>query len=104
MVAVIRFVLERDGYFVLTAQDGEETLELARKFPSVIHCSLTDIKMPRMDGLTLRDHLTKERPGIKVLLMSAQVHPPDERCFLKKPFDIGVLKGRVCQLLISPEV
>lgn len=104
LLIVIRLVLEDDGYLVLTAQDGDEALELARTFPGVIHCSVTDIRMPKTDGFALREHLMKERPGIKVLLMSAEVHLSNEGCFLRKPFVMNVLKERVRQLMTSPAI
>ena len=90
---------------MLTAQNGREALEVARRFTGVIHCSLTDVRMPKMDGLALAEKLRNERPGIKVLLTSSShLDQLDERCFLQKPFDIGVLRERLRQFLASPAV
>ena len=97
---LVRMTLEEAGFFVLTASDGEQALKLSRSFPGVIHVLVSDILMPRMDGLALREQILRDRPGIRVLLMSGQT---DERCgdaaVLPKPFTLDVLKERVRELL-----
>jgi DNA-binding NtrC family response regulator len=100
---IARIALENDGDFVLTAQNGEQALEVSRRFPGRIHAVVSDVMMPKMDGLRLREHIITERPATNVLLMSGNVEAPPEGCpFLAKPFQIGVLKERVRQLLASP--
>jgi two-component system, chemotaxis family, sensor kinase CheA len=47
----IRAYLESDGYTVLTAADGQEALELLLTNYQRVSLVLTDIEMPRMDGL-----------------------------------------------------
>ena len=61
--------LERAGYRVQGAADGEEALALARAedFELVI----TDIRMPRLDGIALLKHLIAERPETLVLITTA---------------------------------
>jgi len=51
MRQMVRFTLEGAGYTVLQASDGVEALELARSKGADL--VLTDVNMPRMDGLTL---------------------------------------------------
>ena len=51
MRQMVRFTLEGAGYKVVQAADGIEALELARKSPADL--VLTDVNMPRMDGLQL---------------------------------------------------
>src|ERR1700687_2217614 len=65
-----RIALEKEGYFVLSACDGEEALIISRAYAGLIHMLLSDIKMPGMDGLELREQILVERPGIKIMLMS----------------------------------
>jgi CheY-like chemotaxis protein len=99
---VARIVLELEGYFILTAGNGEEALEISRQYPGIIHAILSDVQMPRMDGLELRDRILTERSGIKVLLMSGYMTATAENIqFLQKPFGPTVLKGRIQQLLAS---
>src|SRR5215208_726823 len=70
---VVRIVLEGQGYFILAANDGQEALTISRQYPGIIHALLSDVKMPKMDGLQLRETILRERPGIKVLLMSGHI-------------------------------
>ena len=97
---ICRIALEAEGYFILTADDGEEALVVSRRYPGMIHALVSDIKMPNMDGLQLRKTILVERPTIKVLLISGAVGRTLENIpFLQKPFDILTLKQRVRQLL-----
>ena len=98
---VARITLEADGYFILAAHDGEEALHISRKFPGAIHAVLSDVMMPKMDGLQLRERILTERPGVKVLLMSGQMDSAlsFNFPFLAKPFGPAVLKDRIRQLV-----
>jgi|SRR6185369_11092426 len=60
----------REGFAVLTAQNGEEGLELAiRKRPDLI---LLDIVMPKMDGMTMISKLHEDTWGktAKVIVLT----------------------------------
>jgi two-component system, cell cycle sensor histidine kinase and response regulator CckA len=65
--------LQRDGYQVLAAADGVEVLQVARAYTGTIHMLLTDVIMPRMDGLALVRQMLEERPGTRILVMSGRV-------------------------------
>src|SRR5258708_5069765 len=69
---LVRTILINEGYAVLDANDGEHALEISRGFPGSIHMLLTDVKMPKMNGLELSQQIARERPGIKVLIMSGK--------------------------------
>jgi len=99
MQCVTRRIFEKEGYVVLTASDGEEALRVSRNFPGIIHALLTDIRMPNLNGMQLREQIQVERPGIKVLLMSAHVFEPVTIPFLRKPFTPAVLRERMRELL-----
>lgn len=59
---------EEDISVVGTANDGEELLEIVRrKQPKIV---LTDIKMPKVDGITATKTIKKEFPHIKVIAFS----------------------------------
>lgn len=49
------YTLESAGYDVVTANEGEEALRFARK--NRVNLVLTDVNMPKMDGITLVRHL-----------------------------------------------
>jgi CheY-like chemotaxis protein len=54
---LVTLLLQHEGYFVISAADGHEGLELSRKYPGVIDLLITDINMPRMNGTDLCGHL-----------------------------------------------
>ena len=97
---MVRIALEADDYFVLSVCDGNEALEISRQYPGTIHAVLTDVEMPNVNGLRLREEILKDRPGIKVMLMSGRFANPDESVpFLQKPFTPSDLKKRMRQFL-----
>jgi two-component system chemotaxis sensor kinase CheA len=67
-----RTILEAAGYRVRTAQDGRAALALLDQEPD-IECVVSDIEMPRMDGLDLLDAI-RARPAhsaLPVIIVSA---------------------------------
>jgi two-component system cell cycle sensor histidine kinase/response regulator CckA len=71
--AVRRFatrVLEREGFGVIEAVDGAEALEILRDKRAAVDAVVSDIVMPRMNGVELLDALSISNPGLPVLLMS----------------------------------
>ena len=104
---LVTLLMQRQGYYVLSAADGKEGLELSRKYPGPIELLVTDLAMPRLNGSDLCAHILKERPGIKVLMMSAAdiqdiISQNINLPFLPKPFDGGVLVDRVRAILAAP--
>ena len=107
MVELVSMVLDDGRVEILTAYDGLEALGIAREErPKLV---LTDIIMPRMDGVDLcrqpqgdGDPITR---GTVVLLMSAAQRMDLSGCgavgFLRKPFDIHDLSGTVYRHLGS---
>jgi DNA-binding response OmpR family regulator len=96
---IMRIVLEAMGMFVLAASDGKQALELSRKFPGAIHALMSDTEMPNLDGLGLCEQIRRERPEIKLLLMSGTHGPADGIPFLQKPFGVAELKEKIRQLV-----
>jgi two-component system, response regulator, stage 0 sporulation protein F len=66
--ALLRSVLEGEGYEVTEAANGREGLELYRQRP--IHLVITDILMPEMNGLDMLLELTREFLHAKVIAIS----------------------------------
>lgn len=104
---VVTLQLQRVGYLVLSAADGHEGLELSRRYPGSIDLLITDVNMPGMNGTDLWGHLMGERPGIKVLVMSAAatseiVSKKANLPFLLKPFNGPTLKAKVEAILAVP--
>jgi CheY-like chemotaxis protein/anti-sigma regulatory factor (Ser/Thr protein kinase) len=65
----IRFLLEDAGFDIDLAVDGVEALSSLQKgLPDII---VTDLEMPRMDGLTLVEAVRSEHPSVPVVLVTA---------------------------------
>jgi two-component system, cell cycle sensor histidine kinase and response regulator CckA len=65
-----REILERNGYAVLDAGDGEAAVELSHDHHGAIDVLLTDVVMPRMQGTELADTIRLQRPDIAVVYMT----------------------------------
>ena len=100
---VARITLERVGCFVLTAENGHEALFLSRQYSGRIHLLLSDIQMPRLDGIELARQIQKERPGTHILLMSGYSHERNPGFgFMRKPFTPSQLSDTIRGLLRMP--
>ena len=88
---LVQLMLVKEGYAVVAANDGQEALEMCDLYDHPIDLLLTDVRMPRMDGITLSEKVRQRRPDIKVIVMSGETvdtiamkNRPD--AFLRKPF------------------
>lgn len=88
-------VLLDEGYQVRCAEDGQAALDLAaREAPDVI---VSDVTMPRVDGVELVHRLRMRGQRTPVVLISARyatVDLPGVR-FLTKPFDVDTVMSAV---------
>jgi signal transduction histidine kinase len=104
--ALVVRALEREGYSVLAASDGEAALDIVRSGRE-IDAVIADIIMPRLNGRQLRDELAKLRPDLPVLFMSGHAAEttilkelvPPEAPFLQKPFTPDGLTQALAALL-----
>jgi CheY-like chemotaxis protein len=104
---LVGLMMQHEGHVVLSAADGQEGLELSRKYIGTIDLLITDTEMPRMSGADLCAHLLGERPAIKVLVMSSadmseRVSQDATLSFLHKPFDGKDVRERVQTILAAP--
>jgi CheY-like chemotaxis protein len=64
---------------------------------------VSDVVMPNLDGLGLCKQIRRERPEIKLLLMSGDSGPVEGIPFLRKSFKVEELKQKMRQLLRSQQ-
>jgi DNA-binding response OmpR family regulator len=104
---LVTFRLERSGYTVLQARDGEEALELAiSELPDL---AVLDVMMPKLDGFALTRRLRAEAATSRmpIILLTARAQDADlQRGFdagaddyLRKPFSPDELRARVQAIL-----
>ena len=70
IVDLLQYTLEREGYPVLVAQNGEKGLaEAQRRRPGLI---LLDLMLPEVDGLTVLRRLRASGDSVPVIVLSAK--------------------------------
>ena len=65
ILEIVGYNLSSEGYQVITAENGMEAIEQAKKHKP--HLIILDVMMPKMDGITVTKKIKKEHPDIKVL-------------------------------------
>jgi DNA-binding response OmpR family regulator len=103
ILSLVTLRLERSGYEVVGARDGEQALGTALERPPDL--ALLDVMMPKLDGYEvtarLREHeATRHMP---VILLTARVQETDiargveagADDYIKKPFSTQELRDRV---------
>ena len=86
--------LERCKHQVFAAKDGAEAIEVFRQHTSEIQLVVTDLMMPHMDGIELKQHIAVLKPDTRFLFMSGYAEEFAEQhrgwlegcAFLEKPF------------------
>jgi DNA-binding response OmpR family regulator len=107
IVELVAIGLERAGYVVHRADDGEQALVLIREHrPDV---AILDVAMPKLDGFELTRQLRSdpETSEIKIMLLTARVQESDVNAglaagahdYVSKPFSPKELQERVAALL-----
>jgi len=101
ILELVAFRLERAGYRILTARDGEEALEIALdQHPDL---AVLDVMMPRLTGLEVTERLRAHGERMPIVLLTARVQEADVARgleagaddYIKKPFSPQELRDRV---------
>ncbi|HWB60450.1 MAG TPA: PAS domain S-box protein [Chthoniobacteraceae bacterium] len=100
--------LERLGYQVIEADNGEDAFKIVQAHPSLkLDMVITDVVMPQMGGRDLAQWIRLMYPGIKVIFTSGYPNHAfddyglldEQSAFLAKPFAPKMLAVRVRELL-----
>jgi CheY-like chemotaxis protein len=81
-----------DSFSVMTAKDGLDALQQLKK--NIVSLVVTDLKMPRMDGFALLEHIMEHYPDIPVIIITGYSTPNMEQLaldggavgYIAKPF------------------
>jgi CheY-like chemotaxis protein len=105
-----RMVLERHGYTVVEAANGEEALRLLALPGEPVDLLVTDVVMPGIDGGGVAEAVKQRFPAAKVLYLSGYTSDAvvrhgiqrHEVAFLQKPFSPAALAAKVRDVLLEP--
>ncbi|MDQ7782289.1 MAG: ATP-binding protein, partial [Desulfomonilaceae bacterium] len=100
-------ILERAGFTVITAADGNAALEIFEKERSNIALVVLDLVMPHMGGEKCLDQLLKIDPHVKVIVSTGRSLDARERLrlgslvrgFVTKPYQVSSLVQSVKEVL-----
>ncbi len=104
LAEVLRYNLDREGYEVIIAGDGEEALELARaQRPDLV---ILDIMLPKLDGLQVCRILRNET-NVPIMMLTAKTEEVEKILgleigaddYITKPFSMRELLARAKSML-----
>ncbi len=106
---IARMALEKAGFIVLEASNGESALRIVEECGEAIHLLVSEVTMPQLNGLQLAEALRKQCPKVPVLFISGYASDVvlsnmmrDTSCeFLPKPFSSWQLSEKVLAMLNS---
>jgi len=101
--------LSQLGYSSVTAMDGVDALDKMKE--NKIEAVITDIKMPKMDGIILTREISTQYPGVPVMVMTAfdeeysagTAISLGAREFIKKPFSPDEFAIRLSKMIGDSE-
>src|SRR5262245_18184692 len=102
---VLTYPLEREGYRVVQARDGEQALDRYRD--EHVDLVILDLMLPRLDGLAVCRRLREERSAVPIIMLTARGDEGDKVLglelgaddYITKPFSIREFMSRVRALL-----
>lgn len=105
-----RRMLEKVGFSVIEAQDGEEGLSVASGYDGEIAVVVTDLMMPKMNGGDFARALAASRPGSRIVFTSGYTDDAVLRkrlvasthTFVQKPFTGDQLVRTITSVLAEP--
>jgi DNA-binding NtrC family response regulator len=94
----LEILLKKEGHEVVCAGDGQEALSRFEAGP--FDLLISDIKMPKLDGLELLRKVKDQRPALSVIMVTAYASPEDAIAamkagaydYLTKPVDLARLR------------
>lgn len=101
-------VLLSYGYSCVCVEDGLAAINLLKN--ETFDMVISDIEMPRLNGLELLSHVKNKYPETKIIMISGKYRPDstglsinNAHHFLAKPFSVNLFLSTVNSVLISPD-
>src|SRR5262245_30007305 len=105
---VLAAILSREGYEVIQAASGEEAIGMLHRN---LYAVVTDLKMPRIDGMTVLKRAAQEVPDVPVIIITAHgtVESAVEAVragafdYIEKPFEQDQIRSVVAKAVKQAE-
>ena len=75
MVSLLREVLSKAGYQILTAMDGEEAIDLYHQHKEEIDIVVLDLGLPKITGFDVMRELKEQNPGVSIIITTGYLQP-----------------------------
>ena len=103
ILRAMRDLLSANGFYVLTAEDGRQALELFERYSASVDLVLLDVMMPRLDGFAVLEQLRALSPSTPVIMLTARGGEYDQLQgfsqgaddYITKPFSTSLLLARI---------
>ncbi len=103
-----RFAIYHDTFSMIKAHDGFEAVQKLKEYP--VSLIVLDLKMPRMDGMSLLNHAREKYPDVPVIIVSgyrtAEMYKLAKAkgviSYISKPFQVDEL-GRIILATLQKE-
>ncbi|MCE5195000.1 MAG: response regulator [Nitrospiraceae bacterium] len=104
---IFKDILEKSGYTVISAKDGEDAIHKFQKHKENIKLLILDVLMPKLNGKEVHDKARELKPDIEALFISGYPMDVLERAgfsekdfsYISKPFSPNVLLMKVRDIL-----
>jgi len=104
---ILAFVLKDIGYNVFEAENGEVGLKVCQN--QKIDAIISDIRMPKVDGVQLLKSMREKSPEIPIIFLvtgyadikESEVYKLGANAFLNKPYDINELTQKLEESLTN---
>ncbi len=104
---LVRHLFEAEGYKVHIAQDGNEAIEVYKRYREEIDIVLTDMGLPGMVGAEVFKKLKEMNPNVSVIFCSgsnepnikSELYKAGAKGFIQKPYDPNELLRKLREVL-----
>ncbi|MGA7161468.1 MAG: response regulator [Bacteroidota bacterium] len=107
MRELLKTILQNDGHMVISASDGLEAIEYYKTEGKKIELIITDIEMPKLNGVEAYRQIKKINSGVKVIFVSGTLNKKLEEQlktdgivgFFQKPYAPADILTKVREIL-----
>ena len=92
---VVRMTLEKSGYDVIEAEDGEQAIQEINKGenPLMLDCIISDIRMPKINGVEAINYFKQNYPHVPLIVLTG---------FPDTEMATGFMKQGIVDYLVKP--